>query len=863
MFSRIVPIRREWFVRFTYALILMSFFPCGHTHPKPGRPRLTAMAALQSPRVDGVLDEPAWELAEHSNVFVQKFPQSSQPPSEPTNVRVLYDQRTIYIGIACTQERSPIIARLARRDQQVESDWVQVNIDTKGTGTHALQFTVNAAGVMSDGIRFNDTEYAAEWDEIWDARVARTAHGWSAEVAIPLLALEFSSKPEQRWGFQVRRYTSQTRELDEWAFIPRTTAGEVSNYGSLTGLWGLRHTNPISVSPFMIGRASLMDLPPSGARGSAPDFRLTAGLDLKWHINRGLTLSVALNPDLAQLEADQLIANITTLEIYLPEKRVFFLQGFDVFQTPMKAFYSRRIGMAPQGTAVLSAPPTGERIITPPAPAMLYGAIKLAGDLGPRLTIGLLSTLTSGSDAQVATQAGPIARPVEPLTLYNLLRLRLAVAENTSVGLLVSSLHRFEPTKDYPLFRSKDTTYALCPSGIPAEPGTRCFSDHYLVSMDGTWRSRGGDYLINGQVIATSLRNGPPRVLQDGTVVTSGGLSPGGRVYLGKDGGQWLGFFEFEGMSRSIDYNDIGYMQRQNQLKVYTGLAYRTITPLFGNRVQETSTHINFSWRDTVDGLPLWRGVYLGTEWRFTNLWNVAWEVYFYDRRFDDREIGDGTALQHERLFGCDFSLSTDPRRKIAAALSSETLLLFNGFSLTINAGLTFQILPQLQITILPQALYTFGEPRFIQASAQTSEYLFGRLQAQSLGAILRASYVFTPRLTLQAYSQLFLFAKHYSDFASYVADKQIGNKHAAITLDALKPTSQPQESPDSAEAVLNVNVVLRWEFLLGSTLYLLYARSHTPTSVLQDGIARLDLGALRSGPAVDSLLLKFSYQIN
>jgi hypothetical protein len=776
---------------------------------------------------------------------------------------VLYDKSAIYIGISCTQIESPIVARLTRRDQSVEADWVQVNIDTKDTGTNAFLFTVNAAGVLGDGIRFNDTESALEWDEVWDARVARTPQGWSAEVAIPWHAVDFSAKAVQKWGFQVRRYTSTTQEIDEWAFIPRTAAGEVSQYGTLTNLTELQHSSPVSTSPFMIGQVNWYDMGPRGAPIPRPDYNVTGGINFKWHINHGLTLSVAVNPDLAQLEADQLILNLTTFETLFPEKRTFFLQGFDVFQTPMQAFYSRRIGMAPPAPALSVDPAAGERLVVLAPPPTLYGAVKLVGTVGKRLTAGLLSTLTSRSDAQVWTPgSGRTARLAAPLTLYSLLRLRWAIASNTSVGLLASAVDRFEPTQAYPVFPGARGASALCPSGVLVTPGGRCFSDSYLVSADGTWRSASGDYLANGQVMVTSSLNGPPRTLLDGTVIRSGNMAPGGRAYLAKEGGKWLGSLEFVGLARSVDYNDIGYMQRQNHLKLYASIAYRTLTPFLRGRVLETRTHLQYSLRNTVDGLNLWRGTYLGTDWRFANYWNAALELYYYDRRFDDREVGDGTALQRERLVGWDLSVSTDPRRKFSASFYAETLVIFNGFSLNANATLTGQFLPQLQVALMPQGLYTFGEPRFISTGAQPSEYLFGRLQAESLGATLRASYVFTPRLTLQVYSQLFLVAKHYSDFSAYVAGPRVGHQHAAITIEDLKPTSRPQTNPDSSETAFNINVVLRWEFQLGSMVYLLYARSHSPDSVLQDDVGRLNLGALRSGPAIDSLMLKFSYLV-
>ena len=844
--------------------ILLCLLRVAPTRAAPPRPQLAATFSPRPPVLDGKLDDAAWQLTALADAFVQKFPNEGKDPSAQTTVRALYDNSTLYIGIRCHQRDFPIVARLVRRDQQIESDWVQINIDSMNRGSKAFQFAINAAGVLSDGIRFNDTEYSAEWDALWDARVARFDGGWTAEFAIPFEVLEFDSLPAQEWGLQVRRYISARQELNEWARISRAMAGEVSKYGKLINLKGLHHKQVIEIQPFMIGNLNWFDMSAYGKPLHPSTFGLSAGLDLKWHITRGLTLSLAVNPDVAQMEADQLIVNLTTFENLFPEKRPFFLQGFDIFQTPMQVFYSRRIGMNAVAPALDPDPLRGERLINAPGPSTLYGAVKLTGTLGRRLTAGLLSTVTARNDAQVWTPtAGTVSRLAEPLTVYNVLRLRWAIEDNTTVGLLASSVNRFEPMpEEYSPLRPANRGSVLCPSGVLAAPGSRCFNDSYVVSADGLWRSRDGDYVASGQVVVTSSSNGPPRTLRDGTIIQSGALAPGGRVYLAKEGGKWLGSLELEGMSRTMDYNDIGFMRRQNQLKLFASLDYHTIVPLWQGRILESRTHIQYSLRNNLDGLNLWRGYYLGTELRFRNGWNAGIELYFYDRRFDDREVGDGTALQRERLVGWDVTINTDPRRKIAATLFAETLALFNGFSININASLTAQVLPQLQISILPQAYYSFGEPRFISMGNQPAEYLMGRLRAQSLGAVLRANYAFTPRLTLQFYSQLFLLTKHYYDFSSYISTTRAA--HAAIKLEDLAAIARPQLNPDSSETALNINVVLRWELALGSTLYLLYARAHTPSATLLDGeSAQLDLGALRSGPAIDSLLLKFSYRLH
>ncbi|HUS29420.1 MAG TPA: carbohydrate binding family 9 domain-containing protein, partial [Kofleriaceae bacterium] len=141
-----------------------------------------------APTIDGHLDDAAWTSIPTTTAFTQAFPDDGKPPSDPTSVRVAYDDENLYVAIACEQ-REPIVARLTRRDREIEGDRVSIDLDTSGDKRGAFHFQVSAAGVMVDALRYDDTEVATEWDEIWRAEIATTPTGWSAELAIPLRIL--------------------------------------------------------------------------------------------------------------------------------------------------------------------------------------------------------------------------------------------------------------------------------------------------------------------------------------------------------------------------------------------------------------------------------------------------------------------------------------------------------------------------------------------------------------------------------------------------------------------------------------------------------------------------------------------------
>jgi Domain of unknown function (DUF5916)/Carbohydrate family 9 binding domain-like len=821
-------------------------------------PHLEATPTREPPAIDGRLDDPAWRTAAPSGAFRQKFPQEGRAPVDRTEIRVLYDRESIYIGFDCPQT-APLVARLTRRDRPIESDSVTVALDSRRSGTAAFEFSVNAAGVQSDTLRFNDSESSPDWDENWEAAVARTERGWSAELRIPLRILRFDRLPTQTWGFQARRYVSARQETDEWAFIPRDAAGEVSHYGKLEGLRHLRPGSPLELRPFALGRVRRRDHVDT-MLASGWDASAGAGLDAKLHVTPNLTLDATLNPDFAQVEADQVILNLTTYEVEFPEKRPFFQEGIDAFATPMPVLYTRRIGHAPPAPALRAETPFAEQLVDVPNPSTIYGAAKLSGDVGSRGTIGLLSALTASNRVQVAGDRGQY-RVAEPMTLYNVARLKLKVGSNADIGAIAALTNRFETAGLYPQVPDATGAWAnaLCPDGSKVAWLARCFHDAYVGGPDFRWRSPSGDYVLHGQLLGSAIVGGPARQLLDGTIIGPGDLGLGGQLFFAKQGGEhWLFEAQYDGATAKLDYNDLGYMQRQAQHAFWLQVDYRTTRPF--SKVLETHTRLELRDRENLSWLNVDRYVQLNHEARFANFWHYFVELHFRASDWEDREVGDGTTLQRASRYGLELGLSSDPRRRVYFEFFTQTQIIANGLWFDGEGRLTLRLLPQLDLDLAPVATYTRGEPRYAGAGAQPGEYVFGRLEAADIGVTVRATWTFTPRLTLQVYAQLFLASKHYSDFSSVVAPPGAPRPLVRLT-DLPGAGAPPPVNPDLEEGVLNLNVVLRWEFLLGSTIYAVYTRSQVPNAVLGEGqSAMLDPNAVRRGPAADIFLLKLSY---
>jgi hypothetical protein len=830
-------------------------------------PHLVAVRTDKPPTLDGKLTEAVWQQAPASESFTQKSPLDGKAPSERTVVRVLYDDDNVYVGIDCPQ-KAEVVARLTRRDRQAEADSVSVVLDTRADGKSGFEFAINAAGVLSDTLRFNDTEQNPDWDENWEGIASMHPGGWSAELRIPLRILRFAARPVQSWGLQVRRYVSARQETDEWAYIPKEAAGEVSHYGRLDDLRSLKSRTPIEIRPFVVGTVGHHN--PQGyalQRGWYPQF--SAGADVKWHVSQSLTLDATILPDFGQVEADQVILNLTTYELYFPEKRAFFLEGIETFATPLQLLYTRRIGRAPPWPELNNLAPAEELLVNTPQPSTIFGAAKLTGDLGGHWSVAELVAMTGKQSVNVQPATGPqVSRVVDPYNAYTVLRLKREIGDNAHVGMIFTSTHRLESGNDYPVVPGPGPQ-VLCPGPITTPIavgsstlygntvllGSRCYHDAYAAGVDGRWRSASGEYTVAAQAIGTLIENGPPRTMPDGTVIKSGDADTAVSFRAAKEGGKGLVWVvDGEGYGRRVDYNDLGFQPRQNLVKGHAAVEVRTLKPW--GATLETHTGVEAYESDNLSGVNQSRSVAVFNFTKFKNFWKLFTEIHVRPRHFDDREVGDGAALERGALVGVNVWLGSDRRKLVSGGLWTQTDLIENGVMFQGDGNISLKLLPQWDIELLPTWVYTTGEPRYF--GLQGSSYLFGRQRAQSLGVTLRSTFTFTPRLTLQAYAQAILESEHFSDYATFPA---LG-AGTRIHLGDLRPvTFGVAQNPDFESGTINASLVARWEYRLGSTAFLVYTHSQNNSvwPSFGDG-AGFDFSHIKPRPAEDTLLAKISY---
>jgi hypothetical protein len=306
------------------------------------KPSARAAKVAAGIKVDGVLDDPAWQQATPIGPLTQREPDQGAPATEATEVRVLYTASTLYIGVLC-RDRTPmaIVSTQLTRDAELESDDnVTIVIDPFFDHRNGFLFQVNPAGARADGQIANNSEHMSlDWDGIWDASARITADGWVAEFAIPFKTLRF--KPGQTvWGLNVERMIKRRNELDRWSTPLRDSwISNLDQAGTLEGIEDINQGRGLDIRPYV-----------SGGRENS-DGKLQAGIDVFKNLTPNLNASVTVNTDFAETEADARQINLTRFPLFFPEKRAFFLEGagvFDVAGTNSEVvlpFHSRRIGL--------------------------------------------------------------------------------------------------------------------------------------------------------------------------------------------------------------------------------------------------------------------------------------------------------------------------------------------------------------------------------------------------------------------------------------------------------------------------------------------------------------------------------------
>jgi hypothetical protein len=433
------------------------------------------------------------------------------------------------------------------------------------------------------------------------------------------------------------------------------------------------------------------------------------------------------------VEADQVVLNLTTIETQLPERRPFFLEGADIFATPGELLYTRRIGRVPE----LPRLPAGETAREGVGASAIPGALKLVGRLGDRPSVGALAAMSGPNTVPTEDANGQLQRRVaDPLTTYEALRLRRSIGDRSYVGFMGTAVNRCEDRARNPAGPSGER---LCPGRPEPTSSAACWKDAYVASLDGRWQSPSGNYMAGSGGGTTILSRGPPRRMRDGTEIRPDEPSAGAGFFFGKYcGRRWLWNTSASVIGRTMDWNDLGFMSRQNAAAGSFDLTYRTREPWWVTR--ETSTKLELRHQRSLDGRVLADYHQVNSTWHLPSHHTVFFEAQLRRRWWEDREVGDGTALERAGLWGLEASVEGDPRRALSGRVFGVVQRRSNGFTTRIDGALTLRPAPWFDVDLLPELVHAQGEPRFISEEAQGASSLAASTQHRSAEPCARPS---------------------------------------------------------------------------------------------------------------------------
>lgn len=776
-----------------------------------GSKKISALRVDTPPRIDGRLNEPQWQQAPVAAGFIQYLPLEGQPGTQPTEVRILYDHDAIYVGATMTDsDPARIVARLARRDDEVESDWFSVRFDSYHDHQTAFEFTVNAAGVKTDILISDDgSEEDASWDVVWDAEVLITPDGWTAELRIPFKVLRFPERTDQEWGVQFIRYISRLYEVQHWVLIGKSESGFVSKFGHLTGLSNITRPDQVELLPYVVGGNRF--LPKSPAFPDGNDFTSNAGFDVKIRPTTSLTIDATFNPDFGQVEADPAVLNLSTIETFYPEKRPFFIEGSQIFRLSTFGgpglFYSRRVGRA-----IDIDPPPGGYIESQPRTATIMGAAKISGKTESGLSIGILEAVTAEEEGTFVDSVGNKSRQVvEPLTNFTVVRLRQDVLENSNAGMMITSVHR--------------------EGRIPAFTGGFDWNLKFDQSM----------YRLDGFLVGSHTSTPAGNIL-DGSA---------GSLGFAKDGGlHWRWNVGVDFTSKGYNINDVGFFRRPNDYGSNGRILYRDDEVTSWKRIY--TIEAGYHYRYNFDGANLFHQYNLEGYIMLPGFWEISIGGSLNMGKYDDRETRGNGLFRRAESRGVGLAIESDPRNDVVGELSLDAsedsrnsttfraavqteLKIATSFTLTLQLENASENRQLAWVTNIVDPMSSTGFTT-IMAERTTRQWDF----------TMRGSFVFARDLTLQAYLQMFFAKGRYEHFVRMTGPDQF--IPYAFTW------------PEFNRLSLNTNLVLRWEYLPGSTLFLVWSQARDGNSGLYGTSLGQDLDNVFSLPMSNVLLLKVSY---
>ena len=824
--------------------------PAGiHAQSAPLKTARATRIVGPAPRVDGELDDPAWQRASAISDFVQKIPVEGAEPSVATEVRILYDDHALYVGARMRRpDPAAIRTSITRRDGESDAEVFTVSLDPYLDRRTAYSFSISSGGVRGDAYHSQDSEDSgreAQFAPIWTARARVDGEGWTAEMHIPFSQLRFNAGAEQTWGLELTRHVADKSERIQWVLIPVSAAGFASNFGRLEGIAGIPPSRRLELLPYVAGDLTYRSN--VSARNPFDDaFGARVGGDLKYGLGPNVTLDATVNPDFGQVEADPAVVNLTAFETVFEERRPFFIEGNELLTGRGQSFigrptwfYSRRIGAAPRGAA------PGD-FVDMPANTTILSAAKVTGRLASGLSVGALAAVTPREYARTfdTTLVVRDRVAVEPPSSFGVLRLQQEFgSQQSNVGLSMTHVNRW--------LDDRGGLESLLPRS--AVTGGVDWKLRYMQGMYEVTGWVGGSRVGGSADAIARLQRSSAHYFQrpdqdhvsfDPTRTSLSGVSASLRA--DKNAGRFtLWGIQLSTRSPEFDINDAGQMRSGDDIDFNADIQLRDTKP------NKYVRFFNFG-TSTVAG---WNYGRIQQYLRFNqtaqatlhNFIRLNARLTLHRRSQSDDLTRGGPLMGTPNGYAILGQITSRPNVPTTWTARTEYYRdEFDGWRWDASTGLSIRPASQWQASVDPTYSRSVDGRQYVSTrpggSAATfgQRYVFAYLERSTLSARFRVNYAFTPNFTVEGYAEPFAASGRFYDFGELPEPESrdlrtygapgtgttIATDASGVSMVTDGGASFTIPALDFNRLSFRSNLVLRWEWLPGSTAYLIWQQS-------------------------------------
>jgi hypothetical protein len=829
--------------------------------------------STDKPIIDGVLNDACWMTGTWDGDFTQWIPNEGAKPTYPTVLKILYDDKNIYVAIRAYDKEPDKIQRYAGIRDELVGDQMGVNFDSYHDHRTGFEFDVSAYGQQIDLILSNPMDGDYSWNAVWKSKVGFEDSAWVVEMEIPLSQLRYSKEEEQVWGLHAWRWISRLQEESDYEKQSLSNAGMLYNFGELHGIKGLPASRRMEIMPYTSGRLNTYEADPANPfTKNGRDWDGKIGLDAKIGISSNFTVDMTLNPDFGQVELDPSVMNLTAFETFYDEKRPFFLEGKTIFNydfDDIDLFYSRRIGQSPS----YEIPQGGSYFVDAPENTTIIDALKLSGKTAGGLSVGFIQSLTSEENARLNDGLGNKHKiAVEPMANYSILRVQKDYNEGTTtIGGMLTTSNRFISDSHLEYLTRNAYTGGL--DLLHQWQNKKYYVDARLV----------GSYVNGESQSITLLQESSARYYQrpgagylhyDTTRTDMKGS--GGKFEIGKGSGQWRYNTSIKWLSPGLELNDLGYMQFSDQIDQENNLSYLVTQPVSIFRSYSMNLEETNSWN--FNGNYLGSGVHYYFSSSFRNLWGFSINLIGNTQRLDTRILRGGPDMNLPGYFLTYGQINTDQSKRLslefAYTYQKSGQQSFRNYEW--EPSITYRPVNSLKIKLSGDFYKNDDELQFVTSLPTTlgDRYILGTIDQDNLGFTLRIDYNITPDLSVQLYGSPFISRGAYSEF-KFVTDPEnqhydqrfetynspvLSGKNYLIDENHDLIADYSIENPDFNFHQFRSNVVIKWRYRPGSYVYLVWSSERTGNAGTPDASMGKSFHELWNVFPGNIFLIKFNY---